>query len=289
MRFARNLLVARALGYQTIFTVHNVAPTYTLRPAWVDFLGHWCAVNLTNRVIVHSQAARQAVTRRYGRRHGIDVVEHAAFVGVYPQDIDKATARAELGLDPNQTVFAFVGGIRPNKGVHRVIDAFRALPGQNVRLVIAGEAWRPQEYIDRLCSESALDPRIDLRLGRIPDAQLQVYYKAADAIVLPFEAITTSGSAILAMSMGRPVIAPARGCLPELINPENGILYAPDAHDGLGHALRLALRSDLASMGEAAFERVRDSTWERMARHTQIAYQSRTRKKIQAQPVRGLA
>ena len=40
LRFARNLLLARIWGYRTVFTLHNLSPTYPLHPGWVDYLGH---------------------------------------------------------------------------------------------------------------------------------------------------------------------------------------------------------------------------------------------------------
>src|SRR5687767_9583918 len=71
LRFARNLLLARMLGYRTVFTLHNLIPDYPLKPGWVDFLGHWVATNLTDRVIVHSELARNLLASRYKRRSNV--------------------------------------------------------------------------------------------------------------------------------------------------------------------------------------------------------------------------
>ena len=72
-----------------------------------------------------------------------------------------------------------------------------------------------------------------LALGAVPDDRMQVYLRAADAVVLPYRDVLTSGSAILAMTFGQPVIAPAIGCLPESLGSEGTILYDADAPDGL--------------------------------------------------------
>ena len=95
-------------------------------------------------------------------------------------------------------------------------------------------------------------PRIDLRLSFVPDDELPVLLAAADAVVLPFRDILTSGSAILAMSYGRAVIAPSLGCLPETLDPEAAILYDPLGPDALGRALEQALDADLEAMGAHA-------------------------------------
>jgi beta-1,4-mannosyltransferase len=68
LRFARNLLLARALGYYTVFTVHNMTPTYPLRPVWVDYFGHWVAVNLTHSIIVHCCKAKELLEKTYQRQ-----------------------------------------------------------------------------------------------------------------------------------------------------------------------------------------------------------------------------
>ena len=56
-------------------------------------------------------------------------------------------------------------------------------------------------------------------------------------MVLPFSDVLTSGSAILALSLGRPVIAPALGCLPELISDRFGLNFDADSPEGLRDAM----------------------------------------------------
>jgi len=80
LRFASNLLLARLLGYRTVFTVHNATPTYPLEPRWVDRLGHSAAVNLTQSVIVHCEAARQLANDESGRHEYVYIVSHPRFV-----------------------------------------------------------------------------------------------------------------------------------------------------------------------------------------------------------------
>ena len=47
IRFALNMLLARTLGFRTVFTLHNLEPTYYYEPAWLDYLGHWIAANFS--------------------------------------------------------------------------------------------------------------------------------------------------------------------------------------------------------------------------------------------------
>jgi glycosyltransferase involved in cell wall biosynthesis len=164
-----------------------------------------------------------------------------------------------------------LGTIRAYKGIERLVEVFRRIPDEDLVLVIAGKPWHtmPESQIQAF---SQGDRRIVLVPQYIPDTELQTYYKAADAVVLPYTNVLSSGSALLAMSFGRPVIAPAVGCLSELITPETGILYDPFSDDGLYRAIVEAFSQSLEATGENAFQRAAGFTWDQMAKKTLQAY-----------------
>jgi glycosyltransferase involved in cell wall biosynthesis len=62
---------------------------------------------------------------------------------------------------------------------------------------------------------------------------VQNYVAAADALVLPYTEILTSGSAMLGLSFGIPVIVPDIGGMADVITEECGLLYDANAADGL--------------------------------------------------------
>jgi glycosyltransferase involved in cell wall biosynthesis len=90
--------------------------------------------------------------------------------------------------------------------------------------------------------------------------------------VLPFRDILTSGSAILALSHGRPVIAPALGCLPETLPADATILYDPTAPDALANAIEAAVAGDLAAMGSRARAFADTLDWKPIAAATADLY-----------------
>jgi glycosyltransferase involved in cell wall biosynthesis len=170
-------------------------------------------------------------------------------------------------------VFLFVGAIRAYKGLSDLTDAFRHIHRPDVRVLIAG---KPATDADTqlLAAAAAGDPRIELRLGFVPDEDLAVLLGAADAVVLPFRDILTSGSAILAMSYGRAVVAPSLGCLPETLDPQASILYDPLSPDALANALESALSADLDAMGEHALVLARRLAWGPIALATAELYRA---------------
>jgi glycosyltransferase involved in cell wall biosynthesis len=276
VRFARNLALARAFGYRTVFTLHDLRPSHPLRPPSVDYLGHWVSANLTDRVIVHCAVARTALRSRFGRRTGVHVIPHPNYVGTYPDRVSRGAARARLGLSEHERVFLFFGGLRPQKNVGALVDAFAALPAADARLLIVGRPDLTPGELERLRAQCAGDRRVRLEPVYVADDDVGVFMNAADAVVLPFSEVLTSASAILAMSFARPVVAPARGCLPELLSPDAGVLYDPHEPGALLAALRNCLTADLTAIGRAAFERVRERTWAAAARQTLAVYASAT-------------
>ncbi len=273
LRLASNLVLARMLGYHTVLTLHNLMPTYPLSPAWVDYLGHWFTVQLVDSVIVHCRTAAAALISQFGRRRNIHVVSHPNYIGVYPNTIDRDAARAQLGLLPDQKVFLFFGGLRPNKGIDQLLRAFREIPGEHLALLVAGQPFPPEEYQSELQRLASLDSRVRLSDRFISDDEVATYMNAADAVTLPFARILTSSSTMLAMSFGRPVVAPAMGCLPELVTPTSGVLYDAQDPEGLKNALLRCTELDLQAMGDCAA--VEPFTVERFGAETLNAYMDR--------------
>jgi beta-1,4-mannosyltransferase len=272
LRFARNLMAARLLDYQVVWTVHNASPSFPLRPKWVEDLAHLAMARLASAVIVHCEYARRLVTERYGRRQGVYVIPHSNFIGLYPGGATRAEARERLALPGEATVFLCFGQLRPNKGVENLVRAFAALPGERLRLLIAGDPGPDAGYVERLRELAREDERVLFRPEWVPSEQVQLHYAAADVVVAPFTRVLTSSSVMEAMSFGKPVIAPAMGCLPEVVAPGTGWLYDPKASGALENALRHSLQSESHDMGQRALERARELTWEEMANKTITAY-----------------
>jgi len=252
-----------ARGGRIAWTIHNLyeheSPDRALELELRRALGA-----LADVVVVHGAAAKSAAVEAFGIDPAkIVVVPHGSFIGVYPAETGRAAARAALGLEGAGTVFAQVGHMRPYKGLNELIAAVARLEPEGAALLLAGRVRPP----DRAALEAALEAAPATRAVKdfVPDTELQTYLAAADFVALPYRAVLTSGSAILAMSFARPVIAPAQGVLPELIEDgANGFLYDPDAPDGLETALRRALATGLAQradMQQAAFATAAGLRW----------------------------
>jgi glycosyltransferase involved in cell wall biosynthesis len=215
------------------------------------------------------------VRTTFGRRHNLFVIPHPHFIGIYPRSASREQARSILGIPADAFIYGFFGSIQPYKGIEELIESFRRLPDDDAWLVIAGGNSRQPEYLDTIHERADSLPRIVLRTyQRAPSEELTRVMQASDVIVLPFRATTTSGTLMLALSWGRPVIAPALGCLPMTVPPLAGILYDPTASDPLPQAMTELRRMDLVRASDAAVAAARRFDWDEIAAATLRAYQA---------------
>lgn len=214
-------------GYQLVWTVHNTLSHECSAPL-VERGFRWTLSHLCSDIIVMSEYSRQEFARMYGRTKRVHVVPHGNYIGVYPDEISRTEARQQLGIAPQQTVMLHLGQLRPYKGINHLLAAFNQLKDPEVVLLIAGRCSDP-DLLTEIQQAAQADPRILLKLEFIEDEDVQVYMQACDWVVLPYQKILNSGSALLALSFSRPVIVPHQGALTELITDgEHGFCYTKD-------------------------------------------------------------
>lgn len=277
-RLVRAVLLARLLGITFVYTVHNLAHHEGQNARLNRWANRW-VFWLADAVHVHDEGVAAQLAALYGRRRGVYVVPHGNYIGAYPVTATREEARQHLGLQPHEKVFLFLGQIRPYKGVEELIAAFRQLEGDGYVLLIAGN---PQDagYAARIEAAAHGDPRIRLRLGYVPDEELHRYLLAADADVLPYREVTTSGAALLAFSFGVPIVAPRIGCFPALVEGSRGVLYEPDDPHGLVRALAQAAALDRDAARREALAYAESLGWDGLARRHLAAY--RRARRVQA-------
>jgi len=186
---------------------------------------------------------REQVVNRHPRAarkvHAVEFGNYEHVVTRYPRH----AARAELNLPLDGPVFAFVGQLRPRKGIDVLIDAFAEYHRQGGagHLVIAGAATVPA-YERQLreaaqTCESVVHWHVSPQLA--PQHTLDLVISAATQVVLPFQDASQSGTVILAMTYGRCVVSTAVGEVDRTLG-DRGLLIQPGDRQGLVQALHLA-------------------------------------------------
>jgi beta-1,4-mannosyltransferase len=258
-KFVARLDRLLAAGGHLIWTVHNAIPHDARLPAFEAALQQ-AIVDRSTIVHVLSANTRQAVAEWFTiPEDRVLHVPHPNYIGAYVDVVSPEAARWELGIPPDDTVYALLGAIKPYKGLDQLIDAFDAAlerdPGRRRLLVAGGPDDDPvTEAFLRRC---VLHPFISLHARKIPGDEMPVFLRAADIAVLPYLRSLNSGVLMLALSFGIPVVAPAVGAMAEIVTPEIGRTFVPGDRDSLVAALIAAdeLRSPQAR--EAALRTAR--------------------------------
>ena len=236
-------------GGKLIWTIHNTLSHDTPFPE--------LEVELSTRIAAaadvlhfHSESSIDEVAEAFDfPREKVRISRHGSYIGAYPDYVPAEKSRAVLGIDDTDDVILFTGQIRPYKGVEQLVSVFRRILADrpNALLVLAGmQQFDPLESLKSKLSDFEKS-RIRSTGKFVDDAELQLFFHAADMAVYPYQKILTSGSLLLALSYGTPPVIPEVGMTREtLADRDAGVLYEGDAgEEALEDAIRqLLVRKD---------------------------------------------
>jgi glycosyltransferase involved in cell wall biosynthesis len=212
-------------------------------------------------------------------REKIDVV----YPGVPSDYVCDGPRTVEEGRPPT---IGYVARICAEKGLHRFLDAAMLLakmPGmQDLRVKVAGYLGKQNEkwYADQQArvARSELAGKVEFRGEVDRDAKLRIM-DSLDVLSVPTVYRETKGVSVLeAMARGVPVVQPAHGSFPELLQlTSGGTLVPPGDPAALAQGMYDLLRDPRRrqQVGEAGRQAVRAGfTEEHMARNMLKVYES---------------
>jgi glycosyltransferase involved in cell wall biosynthesis len=281
------MLYYRALGKKVVMTAHNVnAAARDGIDSALNRLTLRIQYQLCHHVFLHTDRMREQLLREFGvRPERASVIPFGINATTPRTSLTTSDAKRALGIDADHKTLLFFGNIAPYKGLHLLVEAIAKLEreGAAYRLIIAGRPkqseayWQSiREYIDTHCIGHAIVERISF----IPDEEVEIYFKAADVLVLPYLSIYQSGVLFLAYDFGLPVIATDVGSFSaHVIEGETGWICKPNDPIDLARALRTHFESPLfrelqaRRPGLAKFAHDRYS-WQRVAELTTAVYRA---------------
>lgn len=256
--FQAGLIVFRLRRVPIFWTVHNLE-FHEKKHVWLDRINTRLVAGKVTAVFVHGMNAIPLVEKTLGiSARRIHHAPHGNYVDAIPP-IDGNSFPDKPGEGTN---FLYFGAVRPYKGVLSLIEQFRRLEGA-ATLTIAGD---PQAADMRRQVEEAARPdkRIRLKLGYLPDDELAQLIFSCDVVVLPFKEVLTSGSLVMAITCGKPVVVPNIGLIGEYVDQSCAIFYGANDDRDLFDALKAAREmepSQLAQMGANARVLSRKLDW----------------------------
>jgi D-inositol-3-phosphate glycosyltransferase len=253
--FDRTLLMFyyRLLGKRIVLTVHNVnAGRRDSRDTPMNRLTLRVQYRLSAHIFVHTSKMKDEIVEGYGVPEArVTVIPFGINNAVPRTHLDRCEARKRLSLDDHEKVILFFGNIAPYKGLEFLIAAFQKHLAERhaYRLIIAGRPKGNDGYWSGICEAIWADVRkgrVLLRGEYVPDGETEIYFKAADVLVLPYRYIYESGVLYLGYSFGLPVLAANVGSLrDEVVEGKTGFVFQPEDPTSLAKSIERYFASDL--------------------------------------------
>jgi glycosyltransferase involved in cell wall biosynthesis len=271
--FDRTLLMLyyKALLRKIVFTAHNVnAGIRDGDDSLLNRLTLQIQYRLADHIFVHTERMKRELIESFGADEWrVTVIPYGINNAVPITSVSVSDAKRRLGIREGEKTLLFFGWIAPYKGVEYLVAALRNLLArqENYRLVIAGGPKNCEEYwkgIREAISGEVDAGRILLRAEFIPDEETEVYFKAADVLVLPYRHIYQSGILFLGYSFGLPVLAADVGSLKDdIVEGKTGFIFRPEDSADLTKTLERYFASELYADLDNRRQQIRDYVTER--------------------------
>ena len=273
-----------------VVTVHDLSGLYFEQTQGVSeslrVMRFQRGVARAKRIIAVSMATRRDVQSLLNipeeRTQVIYGAPDAVFLSEPPAGADAERQRVLERYRMSGPFLLYVGNVRPQKNIPRLIEAFAVLRGdlshhpvyKDLELVVIGDEPSRQPAVRRAVAQTHLGSAVRF-LGFVPLETLRIFYQAAAAFVFPSLYEGFGLPPLEAMASGTPVVTSASSSLPEvvgdaaiLVNPENVFDIARGMQEVL---LDSQLRCQLVQRG---YRQARRFSWQTCAEQVLGVYES---------------
>ena len=287
--FDRTLLILyyKCFGKTLVYTAHNIDERERDGGnSWINRASLRIFYSLMDHIFVHSVRMKAQLIREfYVEETKVSIIPFGINNTLPKSSLTSTEARKSLKLKDHEKVILFFGNIAPYKGLEYAISALDRLrrDDEEFRLVIAGpikaganEYW---EELEEKIRTTELDRYILKKIQYVPDDDVEVFFKAADVLALPYRFIYQSGVLFLAYSFGLPVVAADVGSLREdIIEGKTGMIFRPEDAGDMAEIIRRYFDSDLFRNIDKSRKSIMDYgnekySWEKVGNITSLVYQ----------------
>ncbi len=144
---------------------------------------------------------------------------HPTYNAFKIRNITKEQAREELHKSQDEKLLLFFGFVREYKGLKHLLNAMPKVKEEigNVKLMVVGSFGEDKEEYMQLIRENRIEDLVEVIDGYTPDNEVEKYFAACDAVVLPYESATQSGIVQIAYGFEKPVVVTNVGGLPDVV------------------------------------------------------------------------
>ena len=191
------------------------------------------------------------------------VVDHPLYNGIYEEYLTREAARGLLGLEDDEVLLLAFGAIRPYKGFDRLVRLLPKLTadtGLRLRVMVAGPTMGSIDN-SKLLVVVEITEGASISTNPIPDEHVQVMFKSADVVVLPYRQVLNSGVLMLGLTFGCRSVAPDNSVTRDALDSGLVHLFERSSDEDLFRAVKEAIlaRHDQGTL-PAAFRDRYDAT-----------------------------
>ena len=273
VKFLIDIILVRLTGVKIVWTVHNRLSHDTAFPKLELWVRRRIA-SLADSIILHNHATLNEIATEYQfELNKATVIAHGNYRQFYQSAIDSIQARQQLNLPLTGNIYLHLGLLRPYKGIENLLQVWQENEClfRDSTLIIAGKA--SEEYRQKLDKLTSRSNNVIFIPQFIENERIHLFFSAATFVVLPYVALLNSGSLILAMSYGKPIIAPRLGSIPEMLREADALLYDSQDRAGLLEALKVSKCIDLETLSQQVFQACDRLDWSLIGVKTAYVHQ----------------
>ncbi|HEX2781399.1 MAG TPA: glycosyltransferase [Gemmatimonadaceae bacterium] len=242
--------VARELGIPVVTTVHGFTGG-----SWRNRGYQWLqrrAFRRFDAVVAVSEPLQAELVAGGIESRRVHLVPNAFRPATNP--LDRAAARAALGLDPAAVIVGWVGRLSREKGADVLLDAMASASAPpTIQASIVGDGPE-RRSLERQAAAVGIPSRVHFH-GMIPNAER--YYAAFDFFVLSSRTEGTPMALFEAMAADVPIVATRVGGVPAMLAEREARLVRADDPAALAAALRECVDQPIAAAERARAARAR--------------------------------
>lgn len=271
-------------GIPVVLTIHDLLPHDTGARHHALYERLYAEMD---SLICHSAHIRARLMKEFGvPEDKIAVIPHGPFFFDMPGGDSQATL-AEFGVGPKQGMVLWQGILMPYKGVDLLLEAWRHVEQQadDLCLIILGTG-EPGLVAGLQAQARALDLKnVRFHPRFCSSAELVSAYRAAEVVIYPYRAITTSGALATGLSLGKAIIASRLPVFEEMLTDgEHAVLVNSEDAAAMAEAIVDLMRDPMRrSRMERAVQTMQfgEQTWRAIARDTAQVYHMAQRHSVE--------
>lgn len=246
-------LYYRVLGKKIVFTAHDINYRKLVgHDSFLNRLSLFLMYRIVHHIVVHTDKMKIELVNSYRvDKNRISVIPFGINEIMPKTELNGEAARCKLNIGTSDKVLLFFGNIAPYKGLEFLVNSLVLLKDkcEGLKLIIAGRikvaCQKYWQAIEKSIKENNLEKAIIKKIEYIPEEEAEVYFKAADLLILPYRNIFQSGLIFTSYHFGLPVIATDVGSLRDDIISETGFICKPENPEDLAEKIAQYYSSDL--------------------------------------------